>query len=169
MKNFFTICLLSATLTSHTVLADNTEDKLNLAGIYKCTGFDNYEGSFDGTITLTLDEKASDFEHNFGSYQFTLNATINGKEIGNYDGYAAAHGSNLAIYFENINHTDPVALTDRGVGIAQVSHKQDVVGKFTTTINKFYYLPKYKRDATDGKGKGGMGGFGTESCVKIDK
>lgn len=168
MKKIFTTFLLSTILTTNvSTLAYDQRDKLNLAGTYKCTGFDNYEGGFEGKLTLTLDEKASDFEHNLGSYQFTLSATVNGKDFEDYTGYAAAQGTSLAIYFENANDKDPVAVTDRGVGIASVSYGQDKAGKFSTTINKFYYVPKFKRDATNGKGKGGMGGFGTETCVRV--
>lgn len=56
------------------------------------------------------------------------------------------------MFFANDNEQAP---TDRGTGIAVITHDQDSEGKYTTTLHKSYYLPDYKG-----------GGRGTESCIK---
>lgn len=144
-------------------LANKNNDKLNISGTYKCSGFDNYEGHFESELKFSLDEKMSEFNHNYGTYQLQMKAVVN-KVTEHYNGYAAVHGDIMAVYFEN---TNPASVTDRGVGIAHITHTIDKNGKYSTNLSKFYYTPQYKRDATDGKGRGGMGGFGTENCLKV--
>ncbi len=171
MKKILSYSLLSTALLlgSNAIIASSA-DKLNLSGTYNCTGFDNHDGTFTGTITLKLDAKASDFKHNFGAYAFTLTEGGAGTGVNAYTGEAAAQGDILAIYFQNTDVKDAVGISDRGVGIATVSHDQDSKGNVITTLHKFYYEPTYKR-GQDGKKAGGLGegGHGTETCVKDDK
>jgi len=167
MKTLWQLALTTGLLIS-TIPAVAAEDKLNLAGSYKCTGYDSYDGAFNGVLTLTKDEAASDPKHNSGAYQVSLKLKVpNVSDTYNYKGYAASQGERLAIFFANEQDSDPVGKTDRGVGVAHVSHDQDVDGKYTTTIRKFYYLPEYKRDAKDGTTKA-FGGHGRETCVKVE-
>ncbi len=121
----------------------------SLSGTYQCHGYDSHEGAYkDATVVLTLDAKNSDLTHNYGAYHFAL-VEPDGTR---YAGEAAANGNNLAIYFEN---TSLSKKTDRGVGIAVVSHDKDEHGKTKTAFHKFYYEPGF-----DG------GGNGYETCVK---
>ena len=126
-------------------------DPLHIAGNYKCTGFDSHDGAFIGDLTFRLDEKASHFDKSFGAYTFKLIVELGG-EKSTYSGYAAAQGQSLSMFFANDNEQAP---TDRGTGIAVITHDQDSEGKYTTTLHKSYYLPDYKG-----------GGRGTESCIK---
>jgi hypothetical protein len=126
-------------------------DPLNLAGTYHCHGYDSHEGAYKGaTVTLTLDAKDSDFKHNHGAYHFLL-VEPDGTR---YTGEAAASGNDLAVYFQNTSKT---MKTDRGVGIASVTHDKNSQGKATTVFHKFYYEPDYEG-----------GGNGSETCVKVD-
>ena len=121
-----------------------TNDALNLAGTYHCHGHDSHDGDYkDATVVLTLDAKNSDSAHDRGAYHFALIEPDGTR----YVGEAAASGNNLAIYFEN---TGSSMQTDRGVGIAQITHKK---GK--TIFSKYYYEPNYQG-----------GGNGTENCEK---
>ena len=126
-------------------------DPLHIAGDYKCTGFDSHDGSFNGDLTFTLDDKASHFEKSFGAYTFKLIVDLGGEKA-TYSGYAAAQGQSLSMFFANDSLEAP---TDRGTGIAVITHDQDSAGKYITTLHKSYYLPGYKG-----------GGRGTESCIK---
>ena len=126
-------------------------DPLHIAGDYKCTGFDSHDGSFNGDLTFTLDDKASHFEKSFGAYTFKLIVDLGGEKA-TYSGYAAAQGQSLSMFFANDSLEAP---TDQGTGIAVITHDQDSAGKYTTTLHKSYYLPGYKG-----------GGRGTESCIK---
>lgn len=124
-------------------------DTATLAGTYHCHGYDSHEGAYkDATVVLTLDAKNSDLAHNYGAYHFAL-VEPDGTR---YAGEAAANGNNLAIYFENTNSSKK---TDRGVGIAVVSHDKDEQGTTQTVFHKFYYEPDF-----DG------GGNGYETCVR---
>ena len=126
-----------------------TPDMLHLSGNYICHGYDMHDKGYqNATATLILDENDSDFSNNYGAYHFKLVESDGTKYIGE----AAASGNNLAIYFEN---TDPKMLTDRGVGIAVVTHDKDMHGKTTTVFHKFYYEPTYEK-----------GGNGYETCIK---
>lgn len=126
-------------------------DPLHIAGDYKCTGFDSHDGSFNGDLTFTLDDKASHFEKSFGAYTFKLIVDLGGEKA-TYSGYAAAQGQSLSMFFANDSLEAP---TDQGTGIAVITHDQDSAGKYITTLHKSYYLPGYKG-----------GGRGTESCIK---
>lgn len=127
------------------------QDPLHIAGDYKCTGYDSHDGSFNGDLTFTLDDQASHFEKSFGAYTFKLIVELGGEKA-TYSGYAAAQGQILSMFFANDSVEAP---TDRGTGIAVITHDQDSAGKYTTTLHKSYYLPGYKG-----------GGRGTESCIK---
>lgn len=125
-------------------------DNLHLSGEYLCNGYDKHDGAYDGDIlTLTLDKKQSDFANNFGAYHFQL-AESDKKIV--YLGEVAASGNTAAIYFENV---DAKKATDRGVGIAVITHDRDQAGKVQTILHKFYYEPTYQG-----------GGNGSETCVK---
>lgn len=124
-------------------------DQLGLAGKYICYGYDKHDGGYQNAIvTLGLDAKNSDFANNYGAYSVKLVE----QDGSTYTGEAAANGNHLAIYFEN---TDPKMKTDRGVGIAIVTHDKDPKGKITTVFHKFYYEPEYQK-----------GGNGYETCTK---
>ncbi len=124
-------------------------DALNLAGTWTCQGYDLHDGAYKGaTLTLTLDSKDSDFTNNYGAYHFQL-AEARGAS---YIGEVAANGNTAAIYFKNISPKMP---TDRGVGIAVITHDRDANNQVTTVLHKFYYEPTYQG-----------GGNGSETCVK---
>lgn len=150
--------LIMSLSISGRVMAKST-DPLNIIGDYRCTGYDSHEGAFQGDLSFTLDEPASNFQHSFGAYRFRFE-TSGGGEAATYSGFAAAQGQSLAMYFINDNEQAP---TDRGVGIASITHDQDASGKYITTLHKSYYLPDYMLTAKD---KRGAGGLGTEVCVK---
>ena len=149
-KPFKTLCLATLLACSGGALAQ-VADPLHIAGSYKCTGYDSNDGAFKGNLTFTLDENASNFIQSFGAYKFKLEVPLDGVTA-TYSGIAAVQGQQLAMYFANDSE---VAATDRGVGIAVISHDQDSKGQYTTTLHKSYYLPDYMG-----------GGRGTETCVK---
>ncbi|NNM58970.1 MAG: hypothetical protein HKM04_04080 [Legionellales bacterium] len=163
MKKIFVISILaSAFFCQSTLSFAKSNDKLNIAGVYDCTGFDSHDGSYNGVVILTLDAKASDFSHNFGAYTLKLTEG-HGSEATTFSGEVAAHGDELAIYFAN-NGKNTIDMIDHGVGIAHVTHDQNSEGKFTTSFHKLYYEPSYQRNQ---KGETGLtGGRGTEVCVK---
>lgn len=156
-KSFLTVCLISSSLYNNAMA--QSPDPLHIAGNYKCTGYDSHDGYFEGDLTFTLDEEASNFGESFGAYQFKFRADPSGTPT-TYSGIAAAQGQSLSMYFANDSQEAP---TDRGVGMALITHDQDINGKYTTTLHKSYYLPDYKRSAKDSRG---VGGRGTETCVK---
>jgi hypothetical protein len=126
-----------------------TPDSLSLSGAWMCQGYDMHDGAYkDATLTLTLDAQNSDFANNYGAYHFKL-AEPNGAV---YLGEVAASGNTAAIYFAN---TSPKMSTDRGVGIAVITHDIDLNGKSQTILHKFYYEPTYQG-----------GGNGSEICIK---
>ena len=124
-------------------------DGLGLSGTYMCSGYDMHDGGYQNALlTLTVDTKDSDFANNYGAYHFKLNDPDGGVFVGE----VAASGNNAAVYFQNTNPSRP---TDRGVGIAVITHDKDTSGKITTVLHKFYYEPAYEG-----------GGNGSETCVK---
>jgi hypothetical protein len=137
-------------------------DPLHISGDYTCTGFDSHDGAFTGALNFVVDERASHFQQSFGAYKFTFKVDIDG-HASTFSGYAAAQGQSLAMYFANDSEAAP---TDRGVGMAFITHDQGADGAFTTTLHKSYYLPDYMRTSTAGKGPGGRG---TEVCTKVVK
>lgn len=147
LKQFLSVGFLVISFVQISFAAEKTsDDALNLAGTYQCHGHDSHEGDYKNAIVvLTLDAKNSDVAHNHGAYHFAL-VEPDGTR---YTGEAAASGNNLAVYFEN---TASSMQTDRGVGIAVVTHEK---GK--TVFNKFYYEPAFQG-----------GGNGTETCEKAD-
>lgn len=148
LKHILVISALALGLSQFSFAASNDADALGLAGNYICSGYDMHDGGYqDAKLSLTLDAKDSDFANNYGAYHFNLN---DGGTI--YKGEVAASGNLMAVYFEN---TTPSAPTDRGVGIAVVTHDKDVKGNVTTAFHKFYYEPAYQG-----------GGNGSETCVK---
>lgn len=126
-----------------------TSDELGLAGKWVCHGYDMHDGYYKGAnLTLTLDAKNSDFKNNYGAYHFNLSepdGTV-------YLGEVAASGNEAALYFAN---TSPKEKTDRGVGIATITHDRNANNQETTVLHKFYYEPSYQG-----------GGNGYETCVK---
>lgn len=123
-------------------------DHLGLSGNWTCQTYDMHDGAYrNAKLTLTLDAKDSDFANNYGAYHFKL--TEDTGDI--YLGEVAASGNTAAIYFAN---TSPKMPTDRGVGIAVVTHDRDSAGKVHTVLHKFYYEPTYQG-----------GGNGSEVCV----
>lgn len=157
--NKLSIPVLALSLSFGGAAFAKVHDPLNIVGDYKCTGYDSHVGAFKGDLTFTVDEAASHFPQSFGAYKFKLDFVVLGAKA-TYSGFAAAQGQSLAMYFANDDQQEP---TDYGVGMALISHDQDVDGKYTTTLHKSYYAPEYMRTAKDGKGPGGRG---TEVCVK---
>ncbi len=126
-----------------------TTDALHLSGKWICSGYDKHDGFYsNGNLTFTLNSANSDFNNNYGAYTIKLVET----DGTTYIGEAAVNGSTAAVYFEN---TSPKMLTDRGVGIATITHDADQHGNITTVLHKFYYEPTYEG-----------GGNGLETCVK---
>lgn len=152
IKYVFLLTLFSLFLAQSTYA--NTMDALHLSGTYHCSGHDARDGGYqNATVRLILNAKQSDFTANYGAYGFTLTLEDGAK----YVGEAAASGNSLAIYFENSASTT-IGRSDRGVGIAMVTHDKNTDGKATTVFHKFYYEPKYKG-----------GNNGTETCVKVNE
>ncbi|MBC3950529.1 hypothetical protein [Pseudomonas folii] len=161
MKTLTTsLAALALSVASVSQVIASPADPLFISGDYTCTGFDSHDGAFKGALKLTVDEQASHFQQNFGAYKFTFD--VDG-HASSYSGYAAAQGQSLAMYFANDSQQ---ASTDRGVGMALITHDQDAAGRFTTTLHKSYYLPDYMRTSKEGKGAGGRG---TEVCTKVMK
>lgn len=113
----------------------------DFSGQYDCTGHDDHEGDYTGTVTLEL--VASQSFGEYGAYRFKLDVP----GYGSYPGQAAAQGTSMAIHFAL---TDP-STKDYGTGIA--SFKKNKAGKWT--FNKYYYEPEFKG-----------GNFGTEACTQ---
>ncbi len=153
--------LLSMALALNSLLV--IADPLHLSGTYQCAGYDQHDGHYVGQLQLSNDEKASDFAHNFGSYHFSL-LEKDGKKITQYSGEVAAHGDMLAVYFQNNTSQSASDQSDRGVGIASISHDQDIKGHYLNVLHKFYYEPNYARTEKGPTGK--TGGFGTETCIQ---
>lgn len=116
----------------------------DLSGTYKCHINDKMDGTFEETLLIKNNPRASLPIQGNMSYdlEFTEVGTSN-----KYTGFAAASGDNVAIYFESPDKNT----NDRGVGIASVSTKQKKI-----TIKKFYYEPAYK----------GKANYGFEDCIK---
>jgi len=149
-KRLFAVSLMI--VVSNQEVFANSSDPLGLAGIYKCYGYDMHDGGYqNAAVSLTLDKKDSDFAHNYGAYHFRL---VEDSGNDKFTGEAAASGNSLAVYFQNNSKSMP---TDRGVGIATVTHDKDTSGKVTTAFHKFYYEPAYQG-----------GGNGSETCIKQD-
>ena len=113
----------------------------NFSGVYDCTGKDDHEGPYTGTVTMELIPSQSTKQ--YGSYRFQLEVP----GYGVYPGEAATYGTQAAIHF---------ALTDQstkdyGTGIA--NFKKNKKGKWT--FKKFYYEPEFKN-----------GNFGFEECTQ---
>ena len=143
--------LLTTTLIASQLSLAVTTDALHLSGQWICSGYDMHDGPYThGNLALTVDAKDSDFAHNYGAYKVKLVET----DGTTYIGEAAANGNTTAVYFEN---TDATASSDRGVGIATITHNADQHNKITTVLNKFYYEPSYQG-----------GGNGLETCIKQD-
>lgn len=132
------LCLLvSAPLAS----AGSAFTGTDYSGIYSCTGNDDHEGKYTGTVTLELVPAQS--QKQYGAYKFKLEVP----SYGIYLGQATAEGTHMAMHF---------ALTDQstkdyGTGIA--NFRKNKAGKWS--FNKFYYEPEFKG-----------GNFGTEECTQ---
>lgn len=109
------------------------------SGVYQCTGKDDHEGAYTGTVTLKLNPAQS--ENRYGAYDFRLDVP----GYGSYLGHAAAEGRNMAIYFAH-----PSDAKDYGTGIAAFTKLN---GKWQ--FHKYYYEPAFKG-----------GNFGEEDCVQ---
>lgn len=113
----------------------------DFSGTYECTGNDDHEGKYTGTVTLELVPAQSFGE--YGAYHFKLEVP----GYGTYPGQAAAHGKQAAIHFALTDQ----ATKDYGTGIASFSKNK--AGKWT--FHKYYYEPEFKG-----------GNFGVEDCVQ---
>lgn len=112
----------------------------DFSGVYDCTGDDKHDGQFKGTITLELVRAQSSDE--YGSYNLHFEA----EGFGGYTGYAAAHGTHMALYFSNKD------LSTKDYGNSIVTFSKTKQGKWQ--FNSFYYEPEYYG-----------GNFGTETCT----
>lgn len=113
----------------------------DFSGEYECTGNDDHEGKYTGKVTLKLVPSQS-----FGSYgAYTFKLEVPG--YGAYPGHAAAHGTQMAIYFANTDQSTK----DYGTGIASFTKSKK--GKWA--FHKYYYEPEFK-----------SGNFGEEDCVQ---
>ena len=113
----------------------------DLSGVYNCTGNDDHEGKYTGTVTLELVPSQS--LNQYGAYKFKLEVP----GFGTYLGQAAARGTEMAIHF---------ALTDQGTkdyGTGIASFKKNKAGKWS--FSKYYYEPEFKG-----------GNFGMEECMQ---
>ena len=126
---------------SHTVCAETNFTGPDLSGIYECTGVDNHEGKYSGTVTIAL-ILAQSTKH-YGAYSFKLEVP----GFGTYLGQAAARGLEMAVHFVLTDQTTK----DYGTGIA--SFKKNKTGKWA--FNKYYYEPEFKG-----------GNFGMEDCTQ---
>lgn len=150
MKKLFAWCLISLTMSIATVAY--ASDFQDLSGNYHCTGYSSGFGPYKAKAMLKLDARNSDSKQGFATYHFSIQDTD-----AFYIGEAVASGNTLAIYFENTGKS-AVDQTDRGVGLAVVSHDKDSKGNSTTSYHKFYYAPAWNK----------VGGNGYETCV-MDK
>ncbi|MCC2624319.1 MAG: hypothetical protein K0R14_192 [Burkholderiales bacterium] len=128
----------------------------DFSGTYKCELFDKTDGGFDTTLKLKLNKDTSPkalMDAGYASYD--IDFKVKGISYP-YTGIAAAHGNNLAIYFESTGEKKNP--DDRGVGIATITLDKDKSGKDTISLHKFYYEMSYK----------GKGNYGFENCKKVD-
>ncbi len=135
------LLLLLITVTCSYVSAKEPFIGQDYSGIYTCTGDDNHEGKYTGTVTIKLVAAQSTGE--YGAYDFKLEVP----GYGIYLGQAAAQKDAMGIYFAL---TDPKP-KDYGTGIARFS--KNAAGKWQ--FNKYYYEAEFKG-----------GNFGTENCVQ---
>jgi len=136
-KILICLCLLA---TAPIATAKTAFAGPDFSGVYDCTGNDDHEGKYTGTVTLELVPTQS--LNQYGAYKFKLEVP----GYGAYFGQAAARSTEMAMHF---------ALTDQstkdyGTGIA--TFKKNNAGKWS--FNKFYYEPEFKG-----------GNFGTEECT----
>ena len=111
------------------------------SGTYACTGKDDHEGDYTGTVTMELVRAQSTGV--YGAYKFKLEVP----GYGAYLGQAAARGKDVAIHF---------ALTDQSTkdyGTAIASFTKNKAGKWS--FSKYYFEPEFKG-----------GNFGMERCVQ---
>ena len=111
------------------------------SGTYACTGKDDHEGDYTGTVTMELVRAQSTGV--YGAYMFKLEV----QGYGTYLGQAAARGKDVGIHF---------ALTDqstRDYGTAIAAFARNKAGKWT--FSKYYFEPEFKG-----------GNFGMERCVQ---
>ena len=128
LKFLIYLCLFAS--MSSTAIAKSAFTGPDLSGIYDCTGNDDHEGKYNGTVTLELVPSQSLSQ--YGAYKFKLEVP----GFGVYLGQAAARGTEMAMHF---------ALTDQstkdfGTGIA--SFKKNKTRKWS--FNKYYYEPEFK-------------------------
>lgn len=89
MRKLLALILVSSSVS---VLA------IDFSGTYKCELFDKTDGGFDATLKLKLNPASSLVDKGYASYD--IDFSVNGMPY-SYTGIAAAHGNNLAIYFES--------------------------------------------------------------------
>ena len=111
------------------------------SGVYDCSGKDDHEGDYKGTVTISINNAQSTGD--YGAYNFKLEVP----GFGVYPGEAAAQGNKMAIHFAL---TDPTP-KDFGTGIATFT--KNATGKWH--FSKYYYEPEFKG-----------GNFGTEECTQ---
>lgn len=136
-----TLSLLAATAATTVQAAPQPYTGPDYSGTYACTGKDDHEGDYTGTVTMALVRGQSSGA--YGAYSFKLEVP----GYGAYLGQAAAHGKHVGIHF---------ALTDqstRDYGTAIAEFTKTRAGKWS--FSKYYYEPEFKG-----------GNFGFERCVQ---
>jgi hypothetical protein len=113
----------------------------DFSGVYECSGNDDHEGKYTGTVTLELVPAQSVGQ--YGAYRFKLEVP----GYGAYPGQAAANGNHVAIHFALTDQSNK----DYGTGIA--TFRKNKTGKWT--FRKYYYEPEFKG-----------GNFGIEDCTQ---
>lgn len=131
---------LLALISHAAVAAANTFTGTDFSGSYDCTGTDRHDGNFKGSITLQLVRAQS--HDDFAAYNIRFEA----EGFGGYNGYAAARGNQMALFFAN---NDPKT---KDFGNSIVSMTKNKNGKWQ--LESFYYEPEYFG-----------GNYGSEMCV----
>ncbi|MBL8470404.1 MAG: hypothetical protein KF778_10700 [Rhodocyclaceae bacterium] len=113
----------------------------DFSGVYDCTGQDQHEGAYSGTVTLQIVRAHS--QQKYGAYMFKLEAP----GFGAYVGEGVAQGTTMAVRFA----LDDAGSKDYGTGIANFTRAKN--GRWS--FRKYYFEPEYK---------GGNHGF--EDCAQ---
>ncbi|MDO8953636.1 MAG: hypothetical protein Q7V63_02155 [Gammaproteobacteria bacterium] len=133
MKKLLVIALLAA---ANIAIATQA---VNIAGTYNCSVHSNT--NFHSTVTYTLDKNNTDFSKGYSAYSFkglSESGTI-------YQGQAIANGSNLAIYYKNL---DPTKTNDYGIEIVTVTHNFDSQDRPVTILRNIGYGAPFNRNST---------------------
>ncbi|MEY3028433.1 MAG: hypothetical protein ACO3CA_04720 [Methylophilaceae bacterium] len=132
MKNYLWLTLLFSQLAF----------SYDFTGHYQCEGKDSTEGAYQGEVIMN--KKVEFTQEDYASYDFVLKVP----GFGDYHGFAAANGLDVAIYFG----LKDLKNQDYGVGIAKFEQTNSQQWKF----HKFYFEPAYEG-----------GNIGFEDCTQV--